>query len=345
MLVEPKDHIKEDQDRDCIYAELATYNWALAIASEIINTHGNSTSNWKASLEKHYSQIKTSPPTRIQKRKISQKIFHAINLGLSIRNKYINNYFNCYDIVGTISDFYYALYNIFNATSMSWDIPENTSHGKNIKIFGSLRDKYPYPFNIHAILSPSYVQGDTLINLNDFIYHLPGVISTSNTSTSNINIPQGAFPLQSSVAQDIILGYLRGNVEYLIEDIKKPFVKKYQLKTGVRKKEHKRLINPQLSKIDVNFLRCLYRYRTKAHYRDFVYLTYKYTNFEGKQNNAMNIELYNALATIVEFSVCCSVINFNYKFGKQVTQKYLNDMTVKLKDTISQHDDYWNSLI
>lgn len=333
-----------DDDKNCVYAEQSTYNWVLAVASEIINTHGHTIDDWKASLHNHFSQTIHNPPKRVKDRKVFQKIFHGISLGHSIRNKYNSNYFNYSDCVGTISDFYYAIYNIFISFSMSLDTPENTNHGQNINVFDSIKGKLPYPFNIYSEYDDNLKTGNRLIKSEHYVHNLPGILSTSDTSDREINGNHFDFPLSSTISQDILHGYLRGTVEYYIWEKNSSYKKKHKIKS-INTNVHKAAANKMVEKLNINFLRCLFRYRTKAHYRDFLYLTYNYTDQDGKVNNTMNIEFYNHLATIIEFANCCTIIHARYRIGRETTNLYLQDMDSAIKDTIPENGNYWMGLI
>jgi hypothetical protein len=157
-------------DPNSVYAELSAYNWIAAVYSEIVNTHSSSIENWKHSLKNQFCQTPHTTLNNVEERKVYQKIFHGISLGQSIRTKYYNNYFYYSDLVGTISDFYYALYNLFNSISMARDIPENTAHGKNISVFHTIKKYLPYPFNINSKFDSSTWNGKNLINNDNFLY-------------------------------------------------------------------------------------------------------------------------------------------------------------------------------
>lgn len=333
-------------DPNSVYAEQSSYNWVLAIFSEVINHHGDNVAAWKTSLDAKFASTQAQKPKQTVERKIFQKMFHGIVLGNSIRFKYRANHFNHCDIVGTISDFYYALYNLFISIAMARDVLENDKHGKNISIFHNTKNILPYPFNISGAFEPSTWNGKTFLNQNNFKCELPGLLTSTQNSAGHINgTYSGANLLKQNIAQDIVHGYLLGTIDYYIGAQRTSLEKEQKRKLNLKTDADKALINPRIKKLQISFMNCLYRYRTKAHYRDFSFLAYEYTDKDGKTNNTMNIELYNCMATIIEFACCATIIHAKQRLGKNLTKAFLADISAKIKDRIPAGQDYWNSLI
>lgn len=333
-------------DQNCVYAEVSSYNWARAIYSEISHHHGQTVSDWKNSLDKHFTNIHVQKPTQVTEREIFQKIFHGLNLGNSIRFKYEANHFRYCDIVGVISDFYYALYNLFISVAMIRDVPENDKHGKNISIYHNTKNVLPYPFNITGDFDASTWNGKNVLNKNNFMCELPGLLKTTNNSSGSINgtySRDGVLP--QKISQDIVHGYLLGTIDFYIWSQRVNLEKEKKSFLNLRTQAHKDLLNPRIKKLQINFMNCLFRYRTKAHYRDFAFLTYTYVDKDGKTNNSMNIEFYNFMATIIEFACCAVIIHAKQRIGKNTVNAYLADITSKLKDQVPPSRDYWNKLI
>jgi hypothetical protein len=151
------------------------------------------------------------------------------------------------------------------------------------------------------------------------------------------------FPLPPDEAQDILHGYLRGTCDYYIQERTKDYKRKNNI-TALRAQAVKDPLNSKLQKLTINFMNCLFRYRTKAHYRDFSFLSYKYTDSTNKTNNTIDIEFYNWLATIIEFTVSTATVHARYRLGKSITDQYLQDITGKIRDGIGSSGDYWNQV-
>lgn len=331
-----------DKDPPPYFAELATYNWPLAVYSEIINSYGQTHAEWKHHLEQFYLSFPHSPPTSVVERRIFQKIFHSICLGISIRTKYEKAYFYHHDIVGTISDFYYSIYNSVISVAIQRNIPEKDAHGKNINIFNSHNQYFPYPFNIHTAFNQTRWNGRVLITQNEFDYVLPQRQILSTTSNELINRNHYSILIGTEVAQDILLGYLRGTVDWYIWKDSAKFKKEKRV-ARLNRQADKDLLNNQLKKTQVTFLNCLYRYRTKAHYRDFLYLTYNYTDDRGQVNNQMNIHLYKYLFTISEFLTMSTLAHCKKRLGATKTRQYLREISNQIKG--DGLDKYWELFI
>ncbi len=332
-------------DPNSVYAENSSYNWIYAVASEIEHHYGATPDDWKPNLDTHFSPVTVQKPKQTIERKIFQKIFHGINLGNSIRFKYDANYFKYCDLVGSISDFYYALYNVFISIAMIRDVPENNKHGKNISIYHNTKNILPYPFNIVSEFDPTTWNGKNLINKNNFKCVLPELLSTTNNSFGYINGTYSGTLLDKTYSQDIVHGYLIGTLEYYIGAQREELEATLKRPLNGRLQSDKDLLNQKLIKLKINFMNCLYRYRTKAHYRDFSFLTYKYVDADKKTNNTMNIEFYDFMARIIEFATCATIIHAKQRIGKTTVKAYLDDFTNKFKDQIPTGSDYWNRLI
>ncbi len=332
----------KDKDPSPYYAELATYNWVLAIYSEIINNYGPTHLEWKACLETFYQNFPYKPPDDFKERRIFQKIFQSICLGISIRTKFERNYFNHHDIVGTISDFYYSVYNSAISFAMQRNFPENDAHGKNIRIFNSLIEDFPYPVNLHATFDSSRWNERILINQDHFDYVFSGHKTLTGTSQELINRNHFSNLIDSVTSQDILLGYLRGTVDWYIWKDAEKFKKEKKI-TRLNRQDDKNSLNTQLKKTHITFFNCLFRYRTKAHYRDFLYLTYNYTDENGIVNHRMDIHFYRYLFTISEFLTITTIIHCKKRLGATKTRLYLQEISTQIKG--HNLDKYWELFI
>jgi len=332
----------DDKDPPPYFAELATYNWPLAIYSEIVNHYGPTHLGWKTHLEQFYLNSPHSPPNDVTERRIFQKIFHSICLGISIRTKFERAYFNHHDIVGTISDFYYSVYNSAISIALQRNIGEKDAHGKNISIFNSHKQFFPYPFNIHTTFEAARWNNRILINQDHFDYVLPGHRTLTGTSNELINRNHHSQLIGSGASQDILLGYLRGTVDWYIWKDSVKFKKEKRI-ARLNRQADKDLLNNQLKKTHITFLNCLYRYRTKAHYRDFLYLTYNYVDDRGQVNNQMDIHLYKYLFTISEYLTMTTIAHCKKRLGAAKTKLYLQEISSQIKGP--GLDKYWELFI
>jgi len=124
--------------------------------------------------------------------------------------------------------------------------------------------------------------------------------------------------------------------------MKRETYKKQKSIPSIRRQEHKDELNPKLKRMRINFLNCLYRYRTKAHYRDFIYLTAdQYEPSIHKKNIYIDNRFIESLFLISNFSVCVALKYLSAKIGVRNTQTLLLALEGKLK----LHNSPWNGFL
>jgi hypothetical protein len=330
-----------DKDENPAFAELSTVNWIFAIYSEIVNEYGENADVWKTKLSQEFSSVSYKKAT-LSERRIFQKLFHSVCLSLSIENKYKSANLLHSDIVGTISDFYYSLYNIFISYSMMDGTQEAEKHSKNIGIFSTTRKNVPYPFNIFSQFDSSSWNGKKLISPDNFLHNLPNRLSTTDVSNSEINRKQFSSVLRANISQDILLGYLRGTCGFEIEKTTRLYKRKNKIER-LDRQDDKDFLN-KIMKREFNFMHCLFRYRTKAHYRDFTYLCYNYTDPSGFTNDYLTKKYYLWLHTILEFAICSHIAYAQKRIGASTVNRYLDDIRKNMKDKSSIKNTYWGKV-
>ena len=320
--------LHEDYSPRPVFAEISTGNWLYALAETIKAEYGNEPEEWQSSLSKSFSQIQNAgdfPLIHKSMRALSQ----GMSLCISFQHRKEQDFLP-WNTVGLISDFYYAITNIFDAIILAQTNTTSDDHTKRINVFDGVKSLFPHPFDMSADFDITLWRSSLLVNKEHFQFKFPQIgISTNSASEGLIN--DWHNEITETLATDILLGYLRGTTGFQLE-LKCNDYKKSEKISSFRRIEHKNGVNPRLKNVKINFLTCLYRYRTKAHYRDFIYLTWnKFESSIHKSNNYIDARFVNSIYLVTNFSVCVAIKYLEKKIGRVNTQNLLTAVESQLK--------------
>jgi hypothetical protein len=321
-----------------VFAEISTGNWVYALANTIENVHGTTIEQWKDSLQNSFSTIQNCGDFALLSQAM-RSLSQGMSLCLSFEDRK-NQDFKPWNTVGMISDFYYQLTNVFDVILMAQTNSLTDTHAKRISLFGGLCQNFPHPFNmISSFDATTGWTSQKLITKDFFKFTFPTLnFSTNNSSEGLIN--KWHNTMDSNLSRDILLGYLRGTTGYLWE-LKCDEYKKNAGVTSFRKQVDKNNINPKILKIQTNFLNCLFRYRTKAHYRDFIYLTWdQFEESIHKRNTYIDSKFVNSMFLISNFAICVTLRFLKAKIGSDNSKKLLAVLDDKLKPHIKPWDGF-----
>ncbi len=133
-------------------------------------------------------------------------------------------------------------------------------------------------------------------------------------------------PQNQNEAQAAVGAYFTGTWVWFAHRTTERVKKENQL-PDFRTKAAQALRDAALQQVAINFLHCVYRYRTKANYRDAIFATYG-SQFSGLPTEFLRdlLTLYKAIALGVEAYVCRRVHITRY-------QHYIDDVARHQRDT------------
>jgi len=204
----------QDYNPNPVFAEISTGNWVYALANTIKLVHGNGPIEWRTSISNAFERIQNVndfPLIHRSMRALSQ----GLSLTLSLEARKEN--FTPWHTVGLISDFYYSITNIFDVIIMGQVDSTYEDHTTRIRHFDGLRSLFPHPFDmISSFYDGSGWRNTLLVSKEHFRFEFPSLdYRTTNSSEGLIN--EWHDSINTSLAKDILLGYLRGTTGFLWE--------------------------------------------------------------------------------------------------------------------------------
>lgn len=335
-----KDYYKkllvQDYNPNPVFAEISTGNWVLALMIAIESEFGSNSEEWKSRLVPKFPKIqgkKDFPGIPMAMRALSQ----GMTLTMSLEGRAEAKFYP-WDTVGLISDFYYCITNLFDVIIIGQTGSRPQTHASRINQFDGLKSHLAHPFDMFTCFNENLWNGSQLITKEHFTSHFPGKgIARDAASESSIN--KWHNDITVDLSNDILLGYLRGTTGFYWEEK----CEEYKIKNGLKDfktKEARQGINPALRNGNVNFLDCLYRYRTKAHYRDFIYLTNScFEKTIHKANDYIDGKFTNSLFGISYFSTCLVIRYLEARLGRKEAYSALDAIRTSLK---SYKNDLWD---
>ncbi|HNE04991.1 MAG TPA: hypothetical protein PLT08_10765, partial [Anaerolineales bacterium] len=224
-----------------------------------------------------------------------------------------------------IVDWYYAVYFSIRAILpiFGHQIPED--HSKTAKFVAStFRTHLPYPFDMFArrTIGEKY---------NTYIGGLQLQHYDLNRS----------FYSMSSISQGMLAQYLGGTAEwYAIRTKKNILADKKKGISNFRTKNAREERDRRLTS-EIGFLHCAYRQRTKANYRDAIYLAYHYGEEIGLENFMSNLSASAKFASIN--AIACT----EYFIGRNDVKAFIGDLSVNLRgiDIAGPSEKYWSEFL
>lgn len=320
-----------------VFAEISTGNWIYALDRTIRGTYGSSPEEWKDGLSDSFSRIQNTGSFPLLGKSL-RALSQGMMLTLSFENRK-SKPFHPWNTVGVISDFYYCITNLLDVIIMAQTGEEILNHTQRINLFGGISKKLPHPFDMLSSFSSESDWRETLLVTKDhFKFEFPSLgLSTSSASEGLIN--RWHDSMDPELGGDILLGYLRGTTGFIWEMKCKEFKERKGI-GRINSRPLKNEINPSLKKMKINFLNCLYRYRTKAHYRDFIYLGWDcFEPSIRKSNNYIDDKFLDSIANISNFTVCVVFRFLKAKMGRENSKKVIN----VIQDTLKEHDPPWQN--
>ncbi|MDO9184133.1 MAG: hypothetical protein Q7U04_17095 [Bacteriovorax sp.] len=326
--------LRRDYVPNPVYAEISTGNWIRALRKCIEEEYGNNISEWEENLRGTFTTVQGREFENLPAALLC--LSQGMSLTLSLKTRSTQPFFP-WNTVGLISDFYYSITNLFNVVVIGQTDQLVENHRGRIKVFSGIKNIFPHPFNMYTEFNNSLWNQKKLITQEYYTSYLPSVgMVRNNASESSIN--SWHTEIDHELAQDIILGYMRGTTGFYLEEKTEAYKKKAK-NENFMKQSHKDAVNPELKRGSTNFMSCLYRYRTKAHYRDFIYLTnHSYEPSNGRANNYIDQSYIDSLFVVSYFTTAMAIKYLIAKLGRENAYNAVNAIKQSFK---AGAEDLW----
>lgn len=297
-----------------ILARLQTINWPRALAFEIVEEHG---SNIQEQFNSCLSVFNPLNPRRssVQNKAIFGPLFHSLTFAVSLASFVNRSSCGPWIMATAIISWYYSVYNSIRAILAAYDGREPTTHAAVTKSLNVVRQSLPHPINMLSRRRSGETYDSTLPN------------APSATAYLIIN----AFRNSRSDAQGMLISYLNGTAKWEADKTKRRLIRDGTV-TDFRSQSN-RNIRDTLLEDEINFMNCAFRYRTKANYRDSMYLAY------GSINETHEQEFVRALKVVACFMFSCSVAYAMRRIGDELTTTFLNDVRNNFRGKTGANSD------
>jgi len=300
-------HVVREQDsRTPFFSEQSALNWMRSLSFEILREHGSDLRNQFVACRAAVRGQQKPAVSPLGLGAVFEPLFGAVTNTMSLTRLATDP--APFHRPATVVTWYYAVYNSVRAMFAAMGQPVGENHTAAMNAFASnLRTRLPHPFNMHAKHSDNE-------NYKIILPSYPGV--------SSVNI-SGSFDPSAETAQGMLLEYLSGTARWYAGRTKNNLRDRRGV-TSFRKRVDRELRDKWLAK-DIAFLHCAFRYRTKANYRDAIYLTYGAREFYVARTFAED------LAAVARFIVLCAFAFCEWLVGTQELQNFAQDLDENIR--------------
>jgi hypothetical protein len=311
-----------NNDRKPAFSVRAINNWYKALRFEIESAHGKSVSEQIESCRNFYSKDKSQKTNYVvSTSELFEYLFFSVVYCMTV-DRFASELSKTPWIRPTaIVDWYYAIY--FSLRSMlpifGHTIPED--HSKVAKFVAStFRTHLPYPFDMLARRAKGE-EYDVFLNGNQpSFYDLNQIFMRDN-----------------SVAQGMLAQYLRGTATWHVDRTKNAILHDKKLNIANFRSKNARSVRDNRLVTDIGFLHCAYRQRTKANYRDAIYLSYDYGEIVNLDSFISNLNVSAKFASIA--AIACA----EHNIGRESIKSFVGDLTVNMRGIADAEpsEKYW----
>ena len=312
--------LERDNDREPEFALQATIGWMDALCYEIEALHGADVESQIRSYRSFFKeQLKpsSSPPNLAP---VFEPLFLSITNAMALERVTTELSQFPWARPSAVVTWYYAVYfaarTMFNA--LGGGVPESHSAACNA-FASSLRPKLPHPLNMVAQRTSGEI----------YTPCLPSVAPCPPAHLSR------TFDGKPDTARGMLLEYLAGTARWYADRTKQRILseKKYPNFRSIlaRADRDRRLLS------EVGFLHCAFRYRTKANYRDAIYLTY------GSTEPHTISTFLDHLASTARSITTLAIAFAERRVGPTSTATFLGDVKTNLREITraSTNELFW----
>jgi len=312
----------DDNSRKPSFSVRGIDNWFRALRFEIESTHGKTIKQQVESCRNFYNvdrSKKVSPYAA--NGELFEQLFFSIIYCMTV-DRFASELSRTPWIRPTaIVDWYYSVYFSIRAVLpiFGHKIPKDHSKTANF-VVRTFRTHLPYPFDMVACRTNGE-EYDTFIG-------------GSQSKHYDLN---RSFSHTSSVAQGMLAQYLGGTADWYVIRTKEKILQEKKLNIinfhtkRAREERDRRLAT------EIGFLHCAYRQRTKANYRDAIYLAYHYGEEIGLETFMSNLSVSAKFASIN--AIACA----EYYVGRNDVKAFIEDLSVNLRgvNLAEPQEKYW----
>ena len=314
--------VAEQGDRTPYFSEQSALNWMRALSFEISRENGeNSREQFQSCRAALHRQAKPAQRT-LSLASVFEPLFGAVTNAMSLSRLALDP--APFHRPSAVVTWYYAVYGAVRAMFAAAGQVVGDHHSVAMKAFASvLRTRLPHPLNMYA----------RHLKQEEYAVVLPAY---PNVASMNIS---GAFDPSAKTSQGMLLEYLSGTARWYTGRTKEQLRKRRGI-SDFRKKVDREARDQALQK-DIAFLHCAFRYRTKANYRDAIYLTY------GAREFTVASAFAEDLAVVARFAVLCAFAFCEWLVGQEQLQSFLVDLDQNIRG-INQSkpmEAFWREIV
>jgi hypothetical protein len=311
----------QDNSRKPSFSVQAVSNWYKALKFEIENKHGKSTTEQIESCRNFYRKHKSNKPSHtFPHSDIFEHLTFSVIYAMTVDRFALELSQTPWIRPTAIVDWYYAIY--FSIRSMlpifGHKIPED--HSKTAKFVSStFRTHLPYPFDMLA----QRTEGEEY------------AIFINGSQPVHYDLNRTFLPIDS-IAQGMLAQYLQGTATWNAEKTKSNILRDNKNIENFRSKNARKIRDSRLIP-EIVFLHCAYRQRTKANYRDSIYLSYDY-------GENINLDTFiGNLSVSAKFASITAIACIEHYIGHLAVNAYIEDLRVNLRgvDIAMSSEKYW----
>lgn len=299
--------IKEDDERQPIFAQQSTVNWMRALRYEIDGEHGESAEDQFAACRVF---LRNDPKTRnsLPLADVFEPLFRGVTNTMALIRLCLAEVAVPWIRATAIVTWYYATYACARAMFAAFGQPVHDQHMTAANAYVSvLRNRVPHPLNMVA----AHLRNE------DYGVQLP-TYPNANPASLIEN-----FRESRDVARGMLLQYLSGTATWYVDRTKEQILRENRFQDfrtkAARDERNRRLVK------QIGFLHCAFRYRGKANYRDAIYLAY------GQREPDSVDRFIEDMATVARFLVVFSLAFVERHVGKAEVEIFVSDLGDQLR--------------
>lgn len=311
---------KDDVNRKPGFSVRAITNWFRALRYEIESTHGESISEQVESCRKFYYNSKHRQILTSSNSELFEHLFFSVIYCMTL-DKFSSELRKTPWISPTaIVDWYYAVY--FSIRAMlpifGHKIPED--HSKTARFVSStFRTHLPYPFDMFARRTNGENYEVYLNGIQPQYYDLSRII------------------YDNSMAQGMLAQYLNGTATWHVKRTKRSILDDKKLNVSSFRSKNAKSIRDNRLISEIGFMHCAYRQRTKANYRDAIYLAYDYG-----EDVYLDTFIY-ILNKSAKFASIAAIACAEHYIGRKAVKAFVEDLNINIRgiETARTSEKYW----
>lgn len=311
----------QDNGRKPGFSVRAITNWFRAVRLEIESAHGKTVAEQVDSCREFYrNNISAKTAFVHSNSETFEHLFYSVIYCMTVDRLGSELKKTPWIYPTVIVDWYYAVYFSIRSMLPIFGHKITEDHAKTARFVAStFRKHLPYPFDMLA----RRTKGE------DYEVVLNGV--TPNHYSLNHILHDRAN------AQGMLAQYLSGTAAWYAQRTKQNILAERKLNISNFRGKHAKAVRDSRLTPEIGFLHCAYRQRTKANYRDAIYLSYDYG-----EDIYLDTFIY-LLSTSAKFASVAAIACIEQTAGRRAIKSFVEDLSVNIRgiDTAKTSEKYW----